>query len=104
MNWFRWRGATLLLTLRIQPDARRSGFAGLHDGALKVRVAAPPIEGRANRELIEFLAETFGTAKTNVSLLRGASGRTKTASIHAPMRIPAEVAALAPDLRLDVQH
>lgn len=104
MSWFRWRGATLILTLRIQPDARRNAFAGLHDGALKVRVMAPPIEGRANRELIEFLAEAFGTAKTNVSLLRGASGRNKTASIHAPVRIPAEVSALAPDLRLDVRH
>lgn len=98
MSWYRRKGPALILTLRIQPGASHSGFAGLHDGALKIRINAPPVEGRANRELIDFLATVFGCAKANVVLLRGESGRTKVVRIHGPTRIPADIVGLAPEL------
>ena len=53
-------------------------MAGLHGDALKVRVAAPPTEGRANRELLDFLAECLGVARARIALIKGESGRRKT--------------------------
>lgn len=66
------------LRLHVQPGASRTGMAGLHGDALKVRVAAPPAEGRANRELLDFLAECLGVARARIALIKGESGRRKT--------------------------
>lgn len=80
-HWFRMSGATVFLNLHAQPGARlgRDGtmIQGLHGDALKVRVAAPPIDGRANEEIMRFLAEKFDVPLTSVSLLGGASTRLK---------------------------
>jgi uncharacterized protein len=80
-HWFRMDGATVFLSLHAKPGARlgRDGTAiqGLHGDALKVRVAAPPIDGRANEEIMRFLAEKFDVPLTSVSLLGGASSRLK---------------------------
>jgi hypothetical protein len=91
-----WRrvGADGSITLEIhaQPGAKRSEVAGLHgDGTqmrLKVRLAAPPAEGRANAELRHFLADAFGVPLRNVTLARGETGRRKTVRIEAPARRP----------------
>lgn len=66
------------LQLHVQPGASRTGLAGTYGNALKVRVAAPPADGRANRELIEYLAEFLGVARGNLTLLKGETGRRKT--------------------------
>ena len=60
----------------------------MHDDALKVRVAAPPVEGKANAALIAFLAEAFGVPKRNVTIIRGDSGRRKSLRVEAPRRRP----------------
>jgi len=62
----------------VQPGAARTGIAGRHGDALKIRVAAPPAEGRANRELIAYLAEFLGVARGNLTLLKGETSRRKT--------------------------
>ena len=61
----------------MQPGAARSEFAGEHGGRLKLRLAAPPVEGRANAALIEFLAEYFGVPKRNVRIAAGHKSRRK---------------------------
>ncbi len=68
---------TLVLRIHAQPGAKRTGIAGLHGEALKVRVAAPPLEDRANEALIAFLAERLGVAKRDVRLVSGAKSREK---------------------------
>ncbi len=88
MHWHDWKGSSLLLQLTLQPSAKRDEFVGLHGDALKVRVHAPRLEGRANRELIEFLADAFATPRARVSLVRGVRTRRKTVSIDRPERIP----------------
>lgn len=98
MSWYRKEDSALVLTLRIQPGASRNDFAGLHGDALKVRIHSPPTDGLANRELLDFLADAFGTAKANVSLLRGESSRMKTVRIRAHTRIPPAIAAFGPEL------
>lgn len=67
----------MILELHVQPGAARSEFAGEHGGRLKVRLAAPPVEGRANAALVEFLAGYFGVPKRNVRIAAGLKSRRK---------------------------
>ncbi|MEC5399433.1 DUF167 domain-containing protein [Uliginosibacterium sp. H1] len=78
MNWLR-RGADggLTISLHVQPGARRSEIVGLHGDALKVRLAAPPVDGRANECLIEFLAAFCGVPRRQVRILSGETSRHK---------------------------
>ena len=65
------------LRLRVQPRAKRSEVAGLHGDTVRIRLAAPPVNGAANRALLRFLAATFGVPPSTLRLLSGATGRTK---------------------------
>ena len=68
-----------LLNLKVSPRARSTSLEGMHgDDALKLRVAAPPVDGRANDEIEKFLAEVFEVSLSSVEVVRGASGRNKT--------------------------
>ncbi|MFL6374956.1 MAG: DUF167 domain-containing protein [Pyrinomonadaceae bacterium] len=67
----------LQLTVRVVPRASKSEIVGLHDGALKVRIAAPPVDGVANAELVKLLAKAFGIAKAGVEIISGESSKTK---------------------------
>jgi hypothetical protein len=75
-------GSRLLLEVYAAPRAARSRVAGLHDGRLKVHLAAPPVDGAANEELVRFLARELGLPRSAVSLERGASSRRKTVAIE----------------------
>ena len=86
--WRREDGAALVLTLHVQPGAKRTEVAGTHGGALKVRLTAPPVDGKANAELLHFLADAFGVPPRNVTLLRGEASRAKVVRIEAPSRRP----------------
>ena len=79
---------TLQLTLHVQPGASRTEVAGTHGDALKVRLAAPPVDGKANAELLRFLAETFGVPRRNVTLVRGETSRRKVLRIAHPAARP----------------
>lgn len=67
----------VVLSLQVQPAARRSGVVGRHGETLKVRVAAPAADGRANDAVLALVAESFGLATRDVELLSGASSRRK---------------------------
>jgi len=69
------------LSLFIQPNASKNEIIGLHNGALKIKISAPPIEGRANEELIAFLAKTLKIPKRQVEVLKGETGRNKIVEI-----------------------
>jgi hypothetical protein len=95
MNDASWRqeagagaGVALVLTLHVQPGAKRTEVAGTHGNALKIRLAAPPVDGKANAELLRFLAGAFGVPRRAVTLLRGEMSRQKTVRIEAPQRRP----------------
>jgi uncharacterized protein len=70
------------IAVRVQPRARKDEIGGERDGALIVRVTAPPVEGRANDAVRKLLAKRLGIAPGRVSVLRGASGRDKLVEIH----------------------
>ncbi len=81
VDWFRRNGDVITLTLHIQPGAKRSEIAGLHGEALKIRLAAPPVEGRANEALLKFVAELFGVPARQVELKQGAQSRHKVVAV-----------------------
>ena len=80
-EWYRRNGDVLTLTLHVQPGAKRTDVAGLHGEALKIRLAAPPIEGRANEALLKFIAESFGGPLRQVELKQGGQSRHKVVAI-----------------------
>jgi uncharacterized protein (TIGR00251 family) len=75
---------TLKLSIHATPGARRTEAAGAHGAALRVRLAAPPVDGKANAALLAWAAQAFGVTQRQVQLLHGASGRQKTLAIHLP--------------------
>jgi uncharacterized protein (TIGR00251 family) len=81
MTWLVADGKGVTLRLHIQPGAKKTEVVGLHGEALKIRLAAPPVDGKANACLIGFLAE--GVAKASVSLVSGESSRAKRIRIDA---------------------
>jgi uncharacterized protein (TIGR00251 family) len=82
-TWLRRRGAVATLTLHVQPGARKTEVAGLHGDALKIRLAAPPVDGKANAALIEFVANRLGLPKSAVRLTTGQTSRRKILEIDA---------------------
>jgi len=70
------------LALSVQPNARRTALDGLHDGALRVRLAAPPVDGKANAAVIALVAAHFGLRKAQVSIKSGASSRMKRVQLE----------------------
>lgn len=89
---YRWEGETLVLRCYLQPKAAQDEIVGPHDGWLKIRITAPPIDGKANTQLIHFLSKAFGVAKSGISLQKGQASRQKTVTIIAPQRLPTESA------------
>ena len=86
---------SLILTLHIQPGAKKTEIADLHGDALKIRLAAPPVDGKANAALIEFLATRLGIARAQVTLKSGQTSRRKVLEIDGA---PADlVARLTPE-------
>jgi len=81
-------GRRLILTLHIQPGAKRTEVVGLHGDALKIRLAAPPVDGAANSALVEFLAEIFGVPQRQVTLKHGRGSRRKIVEIREAVRDP----------------
>jgi uncharacterized protein (TIGR00251 family) len=81
MSWLRASGNGVLLTLHIQPGAKKTEVVGLHGDALKLRLAAPPVDGKANETLIAFLADRLDVSKSQLSLVSGQTSRSKRVAI-----------------------
>ncbi len=94
-GWYRRSGEVVTLTLHVQPGARRSEIAGLHGEALKLRLAAPPIEGRANEALLKFIAERFDVPLRQVEIRQGGQSRHKVVAVTGSTIAPEDL--LEPD-------
>jgi len=92
-TWYRWQDEALLLRVRVQPRAKRDELIGPQGGHLKVRITAPPVDGKANDHLCRFLAKEFGVPQFRVELLAGDQTRLKRVRIHAPRKLPAPIAS-----------
>ena len=69
------------ISVIVKPNSKKEEVVPSGDGAYTVRVAAPPVEGKANERVVELLAEHFGVPKSRVSIARGAGGRRKIVEI-----------------------
>jgi len=94
--WLRYDAAArrLSLTLHVQPNARQSETTGTHGGALKVKIAAPAMDNRANAELVEFLSETLAIQKSAITIRHGATSRRKLVEISGGPELVTKIAAL----------
>lgn len=72
----------IIFSVRVVPRASRSELVGEQDGLLRVRIAAPPIDGAANEELVRVLAKEFGVARRRINIISGHSSRVKKISIE----------------------
>lgn len=97
MPWFRWQGETLIIDLRVQPRASRDEIAGPQGPRLKVRITAPPVDGKANAHLLKLLAKQFRVPRSAVRLMRGENGRDKRIAIDAPQHLPSAMGITAGD-------
>ncbi|AGI22238.1 DUF167 domain-containing protein [Pseudomonas sp. MT3] len=95
MSFYRWDGEDLILDCHLQPKASRDEFAGLHGERLKIRLTAPPVEGKANAHLLAFLGKAFGVPKSQVQLVSGELNRQKRVRIPRPTKLPAELGITA---------
>lgn len=75
----------------MQPRASHDHWAGLHGDFFKIRLTAPPVDGKANADLTKYLAQLFGVAKSRISLLAGDTDRRKRFSIQSPTKLPPEI-------------
>ncbi len=76
------KDGSLTFPVRVVPKAKKNEIAGLEGGVLKVRIAAPPVSGKANEALVKFLAQALGVRKRQVEIVRGQRARDKTIRVR----------------------
>jgi len=83
-----WEGDDLVFYVFLQPRASRNAFLGLHDNAVKMSLTSPPVNGEANKQLIQFLSKQFKVKKSNITILTGIHNRRKRVKVCAPSQLP----------------
>jgi len=83
VSWLRQDADGVLLTLHIQPGAKKTEVVGRHGEALKIRLAAPPVDGKANACLLAFLAERLDVSKARLQIVSGETSRAKRVKVGA---------------------
>jgi uncharacterized protein (TIGR00251 family) len=84
MPWFEEKDDCLILNIRVIPRASKDSIQGLLGDALKVRIQAPPVEGKANAYLVKFLSKQWNIPRANFEILSGETGRNKRLRITNP--------------------
>lgn len=82
MAWFSFTEKGLVIQLHIVPNAKKSEIVGIHGAALKIKISSPPVDGKANEEIIRFFSSLFGIPKNHVELLSGATSKSKRILLH----------------------
>ncbi|GIU84920.1 MAG: hypothetical protein KatS3mg008_1695 [Acidimicrobiales bacterium] len=91
-EWWRPHDCGITVSVNVAPGARKSGITGVVEGRLLVRVAAPPVEGKANGELVKLVARVMGVRAGKVKVVRGERSRDKVLLVEGIDRPPAELA------------
>ena len=87
-GFFHWREDDLILQVRVQPRSSRDQVSGLLDDRLRIKITAPPVDGKANNHLVKYLSRQFKTPVSRISVLSGHSGRNKQLLISHPTVVP----------------
>lgn len=88
MSFFSWQDNTLILRCLIQPKASRDEIIGVQDERLKIRITAPPVDGKANAHLIRFLSDVMDVPRSRIELTNGDTGKRKTLRITGLETLP----------------
>lgn len=80
--WLSQQGNAVVLDISVQPRSSSTGIVGVHDGALRVRLTAPPVDGAANAALIAWCAKALGVRRADVSIVSGQTSRRKRVAIQ----------------------
>lgn len=88
-TFYRWDGNDLILHCHLQPKASGDEFAGAHGDRVKIRLTAPPVDGKANAHLQAFLAKAFAVSKREIQIESGELSRSKRVRICNPQQLPA---------------
>ena len=88
-SFYQWQGDDLIIACHLQPKASKDEFCGEQNERLRIRITAPPIDGKANAHLCKFLAKQFGVSKSRVSIIQGELSRQKRLCITSPTKLPA---------------
>ena len=87
-GFYEWQDDKLILRIKVQPRASKDEIAEILGNSLKIRITAPPVDGKANQHLLDYLAKLFKVTKSKVILLSGETGREKRVSIDNPQQLP----------------
>ena len=96
-TWYRHSEEAVILTLYVQPGAKHTEIAGFHDGALKIRLSSPPIDGLANKALLKYIAMLFEVPVRQIKLKQGDKSRRKVVIVTGSTIDPERVVALKDD-------
>lgn len=98
MEWINETDDGTDLLIRAVPRASKNSIQGIHDGALKIRLTTPPVDGKANKALIRLMSKTLNCPRSNMELIRGETNRHKTLRIHglSPQEIRAHLNSRTP--------
>ena len=86
--FYQWHDDDVFINVRVQPRAANDALAEYNDEFIKIRITAAPVDGKANKHLIAFLAKTFKVAKSSIQLLSGETSRNKRLLIPQPKALP----------------
>jgi len=86
-----WQGEDLILHCHVQPKSSSDEVVGVHDNRLKIRITAPPVDGKANDHIIKWFSKLFKVPKSDIEILQGELGRQKTLRIRAPKTLPTQI-------------
>jgi uncharacterized protein (TIGR00251 family) len=84
MEWLQETDEGFVVTVAVQPRSAKNAVVGIHAGAVKIKLTAPPVEGAANKALVKYLAKHTGTPASSVELLSGHLGRRKRILFRLP--------------------
>ena len=97
-HWYYWRGETLFLKVHVSPQSRRNEIGDVSAGRLRIKLNAPPVDGKANKQLIGMMANEFDTGKSRIRIILGTRGRDKLVAIDSPGCMPSWLVALQDDI------
>ncbi len=81
-NFFTVKGDKILINVYVNPNAKKDEISGLYNNALKIKISSPAIDGKANKNLINFLAKFFEISKNKVSIEKGEKSKNKVVAIN----------------------
>ena len=90
-EFYCWQGDDLILDCHLLPKSKTDELVGQHGGQLKIKITAAPVDGKANKHLINLLAKSFKVPKQSISIYKGLLGKDKKIRISAPTYLPAQL-------------